>query len=500
MAIRKEIIFSARDDGASSVINRMAESAEKADNAFSRLRGSFGSSSGGEGPGGGKSFVFGNQVPNNQSMAGGGMQSINFYLKQIINTVREGSDSIVEAIYDISSNQQQIGGAGGVPGGSGGIGGGGISSIRPGGNSFLRMGKRGIALGAGAAAGFGLFKTMLGETERREMDLRQISAMSGTSVRDLFSQREGVGRNRRYDAQDLNVELSELNSQIVPASMRATGRSSNRRSDALRGLELEFGGGIGRDVVMGLQRLTRVIEDGNIGDPTQTANRVFGSLSGTGTFGADNKDLSQFNEIMSGFLQFQESRFAETGFAGSSDSFDLMRRLKLTGGAFERGDYMFRTMENISQGLSDTSNPSVQALKMGTLRRLNPDMNFAEIMAEMEKGTESKGFLRGTLKNVRSMTDDESMQSIFLRQLTGGKVSYNDALRMLKSDQFTQESLDRDVSDTGDRLDFKKRALDASSGTKAAADVFREGIGDVTSKLGDIIGIFEEVRKIIRNQ
>lgn len=406
-------------------------------------------------------------------------------LRDILSSIKDGTEDIMDNQVDVGNMSderlRQIVTAGGAGqksalhelrmrearGGAKGGDGPGLGALMSG------RGLAALGIYGGLAAGLmAMWGQGFGAAREREVGLTDYSALSGQNNRFL-SRYTGMGRgsgllnNYLYgnqtgtSAMSLGFGADEYFSNIA-ASTRAYGASQGFNIDndrVMTSLALQRGLGLDQGLVNQLERLTRTLsEDSDAGD---TATRLFSAMYGTGAMGANNKDMSRMSEMLETYATFQESMFQRTGLIGPGNAFLNMRsRLEGMGGAYSRDDYAASTIESFNTGLSAAGGPESQAIKMDILRRMNPNMSYFELQAEMEKGIESQGFASGMIDFVKGTGGDLNSQAILLDQLTGGSMRKEDILNMLRGDMSFRNL---DVAAETKDIELVKKAKDATS-------------------------------------
>ena len=371
-------------------------------------------------------------------------------LRDILQSIKDGTDDVVDSNFDSSNlsddklkemvrsgDPQQKSAlhelrARQAKGGS--AGGGGIGGIKG------ALGAAGVlTLLAGMAK---LYMGGMSSVVEREGDISEYSALSGNS-NTFLSRYSGMGRGSGLinsylygnsgGPQSIGYDQSTY-FQNLASGTRAYGGASGLAGDASRtmgSLALQRGTGMSEGTVRVLEKLTRTLDSDKVA--TDTTNRIFSAMYNTGAFGTTNGDMTRMDELASTYAQFQESQFSRTGFIGGGNEWLNMRRqLEGQGGKFSRDDYAASTLESLSGGLAGGGGPEVNAIKMDILRKMNPKMGYFELQAEMEKGISSKGFASGAMDFVKGTGGDLNAQAILMNQLTGGQMRKSDIISILR--------------------------------------------------------------------
>ncbi len=348
----------------------------------------------------------------------------------------------------------------------------------------MLSGRAGV-YGAAAYGGLKLGQGVALAGRDREMELRELASVSGISVNDLMGLDVG-GSTNRYGASDLNVSRAEFRERIAPQTARNYGSVEHllgSRGRGMRDLEVEKGMGVDSGIVGSLAKLTRVVT--NSGDAQDQAQILYRRMDAEGAYGKTGGDMSRASDIMQSFVDLQNANFMRSGsMSGSGMVMDLMGRFEALGGAYKSDQYKTSTIQSLDAGLSQGGSSEANAIKMGILRRLNPEKGFFDLQVEMEKGIGSKGYLQNVLKYVRNTGGDDNAQKILLNQLTGGQMRGSDIKRMIETGEFDSVGLGGAYTAGGDReFDFRGKAVSSSSEKETYSMVMEESIADLKDSL-----------------
>lgn len=390
-----------------------------------------------------------------------------------------------------SSGSQQAGsggrGAGNVMGGVSDVLDSNSASGSIGSAAGMLSGKAGM-IGAAAYGAYKIGTSTYLQGRDREMELKRLASTSGISVNALMH--EGIGSSTGgYGPAAMNVSRAEFNERVAPdaaiayGSMRNVLSGTNGSGKAIRGLEVEKGMGVDSGVVSSLAKLTRVVVGS--GDAQDQANSLYRRMDGSGAFGKSGGDMSRMSEIMQSFVELQSANFMRSGsMSGSGMTMDLMGRFESLGGAYKSDQYKASTIQSLDSGLSSGGSSETNAIKMGILRQLNPEKGYFDLQVEMEKGTNSKGYLESVMKYVRNTGGDGNSQKILLDQLTGGQMRGADISRMVNSREFDSAGLGNAFVAGGDSdFNFKGKAVSNSSGQDAKSIIMEESAADIKDTL-----------------
>lgn len=317
------------------------------------------------------------------------------------------------------------------------------------------------------------------ERASREIQSGTVAALSGRTADDIIAGDVGGTGVSKYGVRSLNVYRGDFLEKYLPSSIRAAGTSVGMESNAIRQIELDKAFALQTGTGDQLQKLTRSMED--VVDSQDLATQIYSSLYGTGALGANNTDMARMQDIMDGFIAFQEGQLMSTGSSDSQGTLGTLRMLQSMGGRFSRDDYSFNTMQSLSAGLSGGGTPEAEAIKFDVLRRLNPNKGFYELMMEKDKGINSEGFLAGVFDFVKSSGGDMNAQAMLMSQLTGNQVNRKDIWDLLQGNK-TLDQIDSEISSKD--VNIKRKALDASSSTEANNAWFKESFEDLKTTFG----------------
>lgn len=323
----------------------------------------------------------------------------------------------------------------------------------------------------------------------RETSLSTYSALTGRGVSGLVE--GGFGRTNlgQWGPLDYNVSRENWAQQWLPQTMRSRGSSVNDSYHARRNLELFRGGGIDQGTIFQAERYGRV----GGGDAMSMSGSLYNLLRTSGAFGKGGEDFSRMNDLLSTLVSLQEQQLMASGVTGGTANLHLLNRIMAFGGAYQREDYTARTIGGINQGLMQGGSPEANAIKFDILRRNNPNLGYAELSAEMEKGVDSKGYLDGVMKMVKNTGGSRDSQAILLRQLLGGSIGWNQSLDIL--DNLDTGGLDAKVGSGDFSSKMRSRAVGASSKARADLDFEAETMGDIAEGIGSGI---QEMISVLR--
>lgn len=365
--------------------------------------------------------------------------------------------------------------AGALTGRGGGVGGM-MSALRGGATAAALP----LAIVAALAGGvITAFKSEMG----REESLAQYSGLKGVGVRGINTWEEGGRFGRagigRRDRSSYGYSEEDFMGRIIPLA-RASGTTTDMNTQVLNSMALERGTSIDQGTIIQMERMARIMSDKR--NSTDIVQSIFTSMAGTGAWGKDNADLSRLNELAQTFTQFTEGQFMRSGYVGTGSAFlNLRSQLERTGEAkWKRDDYAASTIEGLNRGLYGQGVPEAQAIKMDILRRANPEMGYAHLLAEQEKGIEAHGLLSGLMDLTNNMGGNIDQKALFLNQVLGGSMNMGDILSMLEKGVDTS-NLDKQA--TGPSLDIEKRAEQATADLRDAMESLKGEVSTLTQQL-----------------
>ena len=322
---------------------------------------------------------------------------------------------------------------------------------------------------------------------QREQSASETAALRGMTNKGVLASDMGVTDFfNGYGPTSLGVSRENFLSQNIPGAIRAAGTSKNAGSRAMDMLEVEKGLALSAGTGNSLEKLGRILHS----DSKGLTNDIFSSMYGTGAMGAKNTDMARMQDIVGGFVGFQEQQFSAHGGTHSEGTLQLMRGLQKMGGRYERDDYMMSTVQGLNQGLGTEGSAEARAIKFDILRKRNPGKSMFELQMEMEKGINSEGYLQDTLNFVKQTGGDLNAQSYLMQGLTGGQMRNVDIDAILRGDLSLEEFTKRDSGAAG-------KALAASSPATAQMLTLTEEFKDMMGTVGGgVETAIESIREI----
>ena len=347
------------------------------------------------------------------------------------------------------------------------------------------------------AAAYGVFKgaqAVWGAKEDQQLQLREIAALKGEKIEGLMN----VGTTNGYGPTSLNVSREEFRTQVLPQTMRAYGSTEGvlgSRGKAMKGLEIQKSMGVDAGVVHNMEKLTRTMNFS--GGVQKLTKNIYGRLNKGGAFGKSGNDMSRTQDILSSFNELQNGSFMRHGDMTSPNMMiDMMGRFEETGGSYKNDQYKTSTIQSLDRGLATAGSAETRAIKMGILRNANPEMDYFDLEAEMEKGLNANGMMEGLMKFVNNTGGNNNSKKILLDTLTEGNMRGSDIKSMVESGNF--EGGFGKLGD-GKGFDFAKKAYDASSSLATDAANLNEWWVDAKSDIGDMFGdLMESIDGLIK--
>jgi hypothetical protein len=212
-------------------------------------------------------------------------------------------------------------------------------------------------------------------------------------------------------------------------------------------------------------------------DPTNLLNTIYSSMADTGAFGKDNNDMARLQDIVSGFVGFQEGELSRAGVTDGDVTMQVMRGLQGVGQRFSRDDYAMQTVSQLNSGLTSSGSAEARAIKFDVLRKANPEMSFFDLQTQMDQGINSPKYLEGILDFVKGSGGNLNSQSLLMDSLTGGAMRKKDITSILKGDMKIEEFDQKELGVEG-------RAQAATSEVNATLTILNETFKDGMTKLG----------------
>lgn len=343
---------------------------------------------------------------------------------------------------------------------------------------------------ATAAVGYGAVSQLAG----RETSASELAALTGTSSERIATSDIGSTEfGSSSSPLDYNVKREEFLSQYMPRAIRSAGTTENAEERAIQQIEIDKGLGLTQGTASQIEKIIRV--SGESSAQTLTAE-IYNALRDAGELGEDGKDLAKLDEYMRGFIQMSEQAFMQFGVSENQGTIGAIKELTKLGGNFEREDYTIDATRRMNAGLVQGGSAESQAIKMDILRQNNPDLGFAELQAEMQKGLNSEKYASSLFDFAKNSSQDVNNQALVFNELTGGQMRMADILQMMKSGEFSLDALNEEQEITRDPK-FDARARNAASSAQTDLDFMKEGLKDLATKMGDgLNSLIDEVRGI----
>jgi len=245
------------------------------------------------------------------------------------------------------------------------------------------LGKAFVPLAIAAAAGKIAQSVLTGSAERERL---YQDAFSITGQRQDPNKYQGLA----HGASKLGISREELAPLMVQiARMQGKAGSFDELNDkALGAAQTRNAMSIDMATVLKLVKVSRTLDD--VDGQQGLAGKMFNALKGTGSLGANDKDMSRMEAMMQTFANVSEAQLMRGG-ATTSDS--TMRAIGMLGkgkGVFRSDDFLNQTIQQMDSGIAGGMGTNAGAVKFQMLRELNPKLDAFDIETEMEKGLESK--------------------------------------------------------------------------------------------------------------
>lgn len=421
----------------------------------------------------------------------------------------------------VAGSRGSGGGAGGGPDIAGAMtGAAGSRDMIGAGASALGALGRGLIPVAAAVGGVKVAQSMLEGITNQEMEFADVAALSGTSIGHLYNMNYGDTDRGEYGPRRLNVARTEFRAQMVPESIRARGSAWKYGKDldgnaynpydaALRDLEVSKSMGIDRSTINRFNTLGR----GQDIMSSDFIDRLFYNFRPSGAFGKGatnvNFDATMMQELSDAYLNQYQSNYYRSGIkrdiAGMEGYNDpqmaIMAQMRGMGSIYQDTGYLSQSMASLDRGIAFKGTAETDAIKMGLMRQINPNMDFFDMQAQIESGTQNSALLQGMLNLVRSSGGDMNHQKILFDQLTGGSMNKGDIKRIIETGSLDNIETDREMKMVDGEeyrkggVNYRQRALRASSDLKSKQMWTEEGFEDLKATLSE--GIIEGFKYVM---
>lgn len=301
-------------------------------------------------------------------------------------------------------------------------------------------------------------------------------------------------------------ETAEL--QYKLATAQASGKNLNGGAENI--LALQQGLGIGPEVFLGLTELLRSSKDQN-----RDVMKLIGGVASTGKGNIFSQDRTFLGEFMQkNFTNMQKTLLATQNTVASGTTFDILKRFDSIGGPFAARDSRSGGLINTIQGsLSNPGSDNLKALSFMALRQNNPNMSFAGLMEEQQKGLSSPTYLKTMLGMIERLGGDESMKTMNTANMLGlgGNLAAARLVRQNRDKLMSGQISTQELIGSGEYSEANIRGLGQSQtsqysvSTAEIENAFIEGatkgIETVSKKMFDLFGdMIDEVKKYVDGQ
>lgn len=258
-------------------------------------------------------------------------------------------------------------------------------------------GPAGAKLGAGIGGSIGsMFGGAVGEFEQRRGMASQDFLKSKYGLEATTGQNAGPVK----DMSAMGVDVAEYLSTLRQIAVN-TGSSALAAENTNDVLTMGKGLGIGQDVSSQMITYFR-------GTNKDISNLVTGIMAkGKGGL-FQGGDTTFLNEFLQKFNQLHTELRGTTEKVSTGTTFDILNTFNKMGGQFSARDPRSSGLISTIQGsLANPGSDSTSALSFLALRKANPNMGIADLLAERQKGLASPTYLKSMLDYVESMGGDE---------------------------------------------------------------------------------------------
>jgi hypothetical protein len=293
----------------------------------------------------------------------------------------------------------------------------------------------------------------------------QIGSMLGDSVgqfeqRRLMAAQEFLGGKAKYEATTQNplTEITDLSKMGVSATDYVTtlrqiaintGNTAMATTNTRDALELEKGAGVSRDVSSQMITYFR-------GTNKDISNLVGGIMAKGKNSVFGGGDYTFLNEFLQKFNSLQTELRSTSENVSTGTTFDILNTFNRIGGQFSSRDPRSGGLvSGVNSALANPASDSLQAMSFLALRKDNPNMSYAQLMEEKQKGLGSPSYLKSMLKMIDEYGGDRSAKITNSTWLTGGNFAAARRLWDNKGQVGTMSTKDIETEYTGD---FSKSA------------------------------------------
>lgn len=268
----------------------------------------------------------------------------------------------------------------------------------------------GTLIGAGIGGSIG---SMLGDT------------MGQFEQRRLMGQQEFLGGKNRYEAttQQSLTNMPDMTKigvgvgdyiTILREIAINTGNAAMAAENTKDVIEMEKGLGVSKDVSQQMITYFR-------GTDKNIANLVQGVMSKGKSSMFAGGDYTFLNEFLQKFNALQTELRSSQEKVATGTTFDILDTFNKMGGQFATKDTRSAGLiSGVNSALANPASDSLQAMSFLALRKDHPNMSYADLMEEKQKGLASPTYLKSMLKMIDEYGGDRSSKIANSTWLTGG--------------------------------------------------------------------------------
>lgn len=258
----------------------------------------------------------------------------------------------------------------------------------------------------------------------------QIGSMFGDTIgqfeqRRLLASQEFLGSRNKYEAttQSSLTDIPNLSAMGVSAGdyinvLREiainTGNAAMAATNTKDVIEMEKGLGVGKEVSSQMIQYFR-------GSNKDIGNLVQGIMTKGKSSMFQGGDYTFLNEFLQKFNTLHNELRNTSEKVATGTTFDILDTFNKIGGQYSSRDPRSQSLiSSLNGSLVNPGSSSLQAMSFLALRKDNPNMSYAQLMEEKQKGLASPSYLKSMLALVDQYGGDRSAKIANLTSLTGG--------------------------------------------------------------------------------
>lgn len=281
------------------------------------------------------------------------------------------------------------------------------------------------------------------------------SALMGQSVEGLIQKGFGFGGTNRIEEMGLGREEYL---QRYANSLRSYG-GTRSEEQVVRDIQAEKAYGLDSEATTQMQRLTRTMDQ--FSESQDVMYQIHRSMVGTGALGSSDVEYARMNEIVKTAVEMQQSRFMRTGLTDGFESrLQLMRGLEGFGGQFADDQYKRATLQQLESGVATTPNKMVHAMKLRKAREIAPGKNPFELFAQIQSG--DPRLIAPLIEDLAGSTQDDTLLMQRMYDMFGGQLSPQNVVALTKGVR-----QGKNIADMLPQTDYNKAAYAQSLEQKA---------------------------------